>query len=803
MERTGSSGRRSARRADRYSLILAAFVFGLATPAGAQRAARISLPATTLDHALTLLGRQAGVDIASLDPGLSRIRTPAVAGPLSPAAALRQLLRGSGYRAVPVDAHSFRVVRDIALVRRVPPPQSAKPAPRPTTPRPAISSGDIIVTASKQRVSLLRYPGSLSAVGPAMPPGAAPQDLGTLARVSPILQTTGFGPGRDKVFIRGIADSSFVGATQSTASVYFGDVQLGFSGADPAIRLYDMARVEVLEGPQGTLYGAGAIGGVIHLTPNPVELNHLGGSLSAGTTLTRGGRPGADLAATLNLPLAPGVAGIRGTLYRVRDGGYVDDVYRGATNVNAVDTQGGRLALRIVPGGDWTVDLGGLYQSIRAADAQYAERRVGDLARRSGLAQPYDNNIALGSVGITRHFDSGLEFVSVTGLATASANDLFDASRRQAGAGAAIIYHTQRDKRLFSHEMRLSRHGEGGGSWVVGLTLLDNRDSQNRTFGFVAAPIEIIGVTNRTRSASLFGEASLAIRPDLTVTLGLRATQARTDGDPSFRPRSQNFIAGQLTRRVDPTVAFSWKMAPELALFGRMQTGFRTGGLAVARMIGRVADFRPDAIALAELGIRRLRQGPTGLALTATLSQARWRDIQADLVTRRGLPYTANIGDARIGAVEGTADWVPIPGFNATLSFLYTGNRVRGALADTSLRNNRRLPDTPPIAASGSLRYEWAAGAQGRLGVAAIASYVGRSVLGAGDLFDITQGRYGVANASAWWTHGRTTVTLSVDNALDTTGNRFASGNPLILSARDQTTPLRPVSARLGVAMAF
>ncbi|SUJ09069.1 Uncharacterised protein [Sphingomonas paucimobilis] len=87
--------------------------------------------------------------------------------------------------------------------------------------------------------------------------------------------------------------------------------------------------------------------------------------------------------------------------------------------------------------------------------------------------------------------------------------------------------------------------------------------------------------------------------------------------------------------------------------------------------------------------------------------------------------------------------------------------------------------------------------------MAAIASYVGRSVLGAGDLFDITQGRYGVANASAWWTHGRTTVTLSVDNALDTTGNRFASGNPLILSARDQTTPLRPVSARLGVAMAF
>ncbi|SUJ09057.1 Uncharacterised protein [Sphingomonas paucimobilis] len=61
--------------------------------------------------------------------------------------------------------------------------------------------------------------------------------------------------------------------------------------------------------------------------------------------------------------------------------------------------------------------------------------------------------------------------------------------------------------------MRLSRHGEGGGSWVVGLTLLDNRDSQNRTFGFVAAPIEIIGVTNRTRSASLFGRRAWRYGP--------------------------------------------------------------------------------------------------------------------------------------------------------------------------------------------------------------------------------------------------------------------------------------------------
>lgn len=172
-------------------------------------------------------------------------------------------------------------------------------------------------------------------------------------------------------------------------------------------------------------------------------------------------------------------------------------------------------------------------------------------------------------------------------------------------------------------------------------------------------------------------------------------------------------------------------------------------------------------------------------------------------MTRRGLPYTANIGDARIGAVEGTADWVPIPGFNATLSFLYTGNRVRGALADTSLRNNRRLPDTPPIAASGSLRYEWAAGAQDRLGVAAIASYVGRSVLGAGDLFDITRGalrrgqRLGLVDA---WPDDRDPVGRQCARH---DGQPFRLRQPLDPERARPDHPLRPVSARLGVAMAF
>ena len=74
-------------------------------------------------------------------------------------------------------------------------------------------------------------------------------DMADLARATPILQNSELGPGRNKIFIRGIADSSFNGPTQSTASVYFGDVQLAYSGADPGLKLIDMQDVEVMEGP--------------------------------------------------------------------------------------------------------------------------------------------------------------------------------------------------------------------------------------------------------------------------------------------------------------------------------------------------------------------------------------------------------------------------------------------------------------------------------------------------------------------------------------------------------------------------
>jgi hypothetical protein len=303
-----------------------------------------------------------------------------------------------------------------------------------------------------------------------------------------------------------------------------------------------------------------------------------------------------------------------------------------------------------------------------------------------------------------------------------------------------------------------------------------------------------------TKGASVFGEATITVLPGLSVTGGVRATIARTDGDPSSTPRSTNFIKGRLTRRIDPTIALSWQIAPQIAVFGRLQSGYRTGGLAVAAGVGRVADYQPDEMRVGELGLRKLRSGSTGLALSTSVSLARWSNIQADLINRRGQPYTANIGDAKIEALEGSADWVPVDGFHILGSFLFTDNMVSGPVADLSKLNNRRLPETPAFAAHGGISYQWHIGrVLPQVGVST--DYVGRSVLGTGDLFDVSQGNYwlvGLLGSLRW---NRVDVSLSANNLTNRTANRFAFGNPFSLSYRDQATPVHPLSVRLGIGI--
>lgn len=789
---SGGLSRQKARPTNKR--IIAALI-ALAVPTAAHAAdSPINITAATLDVALTALARQTGTDIISTEPGLSRIRANPIHGRMSVRAALDRLLEGSGYRAQAVDERSFRIVRDR---RRPPVARVATPAPPPSD-----AGTEVVVTASKQRVPLMRYPGTLTIISGLGGPGgtSVTPDLDDRVQSVPVLQSTALGAGRNKIFIRGVADSSFNGATQSTASIYFGDVQLTYSGPEPDLRLYDMKSVDVLEGPQGTLYGAGAIGGIIRLTPTPADLAQLSGAVEGGVSATNHGAPGFDVSGRINVPIVDQHLAIRAVAYRVRDGGYINDTGQGRADVNRTDTVGGRFSAKLDPGGGWQFVVGAVAQRIDGRDASYADG-VGTLTRETAQPQPYYNRFMLGRLVVTKSWDSGLQLVSATGVSDVHSSDLFDAT--PSGFPFLLVYRTDDARLLLTHETRLSRSTSGGNSWVLGLTLLRNRDAEARVSGFANDPSDIIGVTNVTQSASLFGEGTIAFTHNLSATLGARLTYARVDSEPSTQPTAGSFIRGRSTRRLDPTFAISWHLAPRFALFGRIQTGYRTGGLAVARGIGRVADFNSDSIIVGEVGFRRLHDGPTGITFSGSASFAHWVDIQADLMNRRGAPYTTNFGNARIFTLEGNVDYVPIVGLHATGSFLYTSNTVSGPLADLSLPQNRRLPETPPLAGNVALTYQWSGGAGATWSAGGDANYIGRSVLGTGDVLDISQGKYLVLGVHAGWERRGLAFTFNVENLTNRANSRFAYGNPFTFISRVQTTPLRPVTVRFGMSRSW
>ena len=796
---SGGLSRHDRRSAFRPVLVLGLcpFLILAALPAAARAdEPRIAIPPEPLDRALTDLARQSGFDIISTEAGLNRVRAKGVTGQMAPREALRRLLKGTGFRAVAIDARSYRIER----LPRTPfaPRVVARRSPEPTP------DGDIIVTASKQNSTLLRFPGSAIMIG-GFAPGAfsaRPLTIDDVARATPVLQNTELGIGRNKIFIRGIADSSFNGATQSTASLYFDEVPLGYSGPEPSLNLYDMKAVEVLEGPQGTLYGAGAIGGIIRLTPHPVDLTRFGASFSSGITATQGGAAGFDVAGMANVPILRDRVGLRVIGYRDRDGGFIGDRLRKLSNVNRTDTVGGRATLAIDPGDGWSIEVGALRQRINATDAQYAERMVAALDRRARLAQPYSSDITLLRGVVRKHWDSGLDLLSASGYVDLQTADVFDATRA-IGSTGPTIYTNAQSAALFVQETRLSRAVPGKIAWLLGVAFLNNRDIQARTLGPPNQPLDIIGVTNVTDSVSAFGEATWPATDRVSITLGARATAARTDGEPSSRPRNNSFIRGRATRRIDPTLALSWLVAKRTAVFARFQSGYRTGGLAVAAGVGRVLDFRSDSIIVGELGLRKQRSGETGLELSTALSYARWRDIQADLYNRRGQPYTANIGNAEIAGFEALGDWVPVRGLHANFAFLYSYNIVDGPIAQSSVRVNRRLPETPALSGNAGLTYRWTRGNESQFSVGVSGRYVGRSVLGTGDFLDVSQGKYAVLDAQLGWHWRGLDLSLSADNLANASANRFALGNPTILATRQQTTPLRPRNVRLGFTIGF
>ena len=293
-------------------------------------------------------------------------------------------------------------------------------------PAPNLKANEVIVVASKRDTPVARFAGQwLKIDGEEFAPLGVPGTEAIEAR-SVGFSSTHLGAGRNKLFIRGIADPSFSGPTQSPVGQYFGDMRTGYSGPDPDLKLVDMQSVEILEGPQGTLYGSGALGGIVLLKPNMPDFGEFSGTRGAGTT--------ADLAWRSRLRFARRCSMLHWQRQRraagrclPRAGGRLHrQIGHGREGHQRYRRTGGRATLtaELVPG--WFVDLAGVGQRIDGDDSQYADDEGSGLTRDSLVDQPFSSDF---SPSLVVRKDGGpVRFRSTTGASWQDVDENFDAS---------------------------------------------------------------------------------------------------------------------------------------------------------------------------------------------------------------------------------------------------------------------------------------------------------------------------------------------------------------------------------------
>jgi outer membrane receptor protein involved in Fe transport len=781
----------------------------LATSASAAAAATvINAPAGTVADVAFAIGRQAGVSISFTGNVTSR-RATAIRGRMPAAAALRRLAASSGLDLRAGGPRSF-----ILSPRRR--PAAARINASATARRPAVPSNmdvpdappleEIVVTASKRDTLAKRFPGQWIRIDGDDLTGTGVVGTDAISARTVGFSSTHLGAGRNKLFIRGIADSSFSGPTQSPVGQYFADLRTGYSGPDPDLRLVDMQSVEILEGPQGTLYGAGALGGIILLKPNMPDPRSSSGRARAGVSVTQHGEPGFDLSATLNAAVADGAA-VRITGYHADEGGYIDNRLTGDNDINRVQVDGGRFIATAEPVSGWAVDLTATGQWIRGDDSQYSDGAGDRLSRASAVTQPFASDFALASLVLRK--DDGLVRVrSTTGATWQDVTERFDVS--VPGEERRLRQHSRAGG--VSSETRVWRPMRNGVSWLGGVSLLNHVYRVSRSVQEADAVRDLGSVENRVREITAYGEVGVELTPKIDASLGARYTISDMSGSGQHLSlvafdRVAAADPDRTERRMLPSASILVRPFDGLSLYARYQQGFRPGGLSIAN--DTVRFYKRDLLGTAEVGFRFGRPRTDRVDLAGSLIWSRWSDIQADFLDATGLPVTDNIGDGRVwsatvnGGVRINREWRVEAGVAWNDGRITRPSATLTALTAASFgRDDMSIPNIAKVVGRAAIDFERDIGFGRRVELNLYGRYVGTSRLGIGSRLGQQQGDYFDSGLVARLVGKGWAMSLSATNLADQVGNRFAFGAP-VLMGEEQLTPLRPRTVRLGLDWAF
>ncbi len=745
---------------------------------------QIDISASTLPEAISELARETSVSIGT-EGTIPQLRTPAVHGRLSIGEALARLLAGTGYVARQVGGTAWRIERS-------PVPSSGVAMTAPTFEDPVA----IVVTASKRDQALAELPMALSVVNLDDSRRHDPaSDTALIASEVEGLALTSMGPGRNRMFLRGVADSPFNGESQSTVAVLLDDARLTYSAPDPDIRLVDVERIEVLKGPQGSLYGTGALGGIYHIVTHRADLDETTLTAALGTEAVALGGTGYSVSAVANLPLVPGRAGIRLVGYNSREAGWVDTGSRKDTNEGRL--LGTRAGLGVDAGGGWRIDLTGFAQWLESRDSQYVYK-PGAHARPEQLPEPNDNDLRHISARLAKR-TGGLDFVLSSAMTWHEVGDTLDASVGAADFGLADpeLLEDDRQYRVWDNEARLS--GKAGTmNWLVGLSYIGARQEGIKTLvaASSSATMTIDDDRSTTTDSAAFGDITLPLLDKVKLSLGARIFHSVVKETRALP--LETVTREQRRTGVTPSASLSWQPRAGRLFFLRYGSAFRQGGVDISAT-GQFETLKSDELTSIEAGWRE--QTPGGGQLDVGAHLAWWENMQSDMLLANGLVETENAGNARIAGVEISLDQPLAPGWHLSAgAALENALLVKNALGIEL--DDRRLPVVPEYTLRGALQHDFQLGK-----AAAWASlqlrYLGPAHLSFDPALDQPMGNVLESRLEGHAALNGFELTLAIENLLNRASNTFAFGNPLRFAIMHQYTPQRPLAVSMSVLKHF
>jgi outer membrane receptor protein involved in Fe transport len=593
------------------------------------------------------------------------------------------------------------------------PARAADPAPQ----EGAAVLPDIVVTAQKRNETLQEAPLSLTVLSAEALAEAGAQGFTDVAARIPGLAVNAAGPGRSSYSLRGIAS---IGGNAPTTGFYVDETPIVPSGGDGATAtidpdLFDLARVEVLRGPQGTLYGASSMGGTIRLITNQPKINTSESAFKAETSDTQGGGLNGRVDAMVNVPVADNLAALRVVGTYKRMSGFIDravGVWAQNTNppgfpaypvspaaptqvvrgVNTEERVGMRAALRVVPNENLSVTPALWYQQVNLGAPGDFDTPTGSAggalvqARPFNVREPSNDHFLMGTLNVNYELGFGnlvsaTSFIHRTLLTTEDQTEALEINLPQ-GRFLPSAYAPTVTTREFTQELRLAIAPAGSSlSGIVG-AFFNNTNRHydvnyvvpgyNARFANSPSSIQLFGPGALSdinysqngdyapKQKALFTEYNYKLSSQLTATAGLRwyqlqyTTVRNEDGLSNGGP---SVSKGQARNSgFSPKGSLAYQIDPDALAYATVAKGVRPGGVNTDNLAAKgcgqdYGPYGPDSLWSYELG------GKTrwlGGALTAdgAVYFMRWSGTQQGETLPCSYQITQNAGAADVQGAE-------------------------------------------------------------------------------------------------------------------------------------------------------